>query len=315
MIMAAMLVGISVAALTFSSCSSDDNESPVSGELVSDVVPSNEGWSGNSANGVSTYLPDGAEDAEVYYAFSFSDGVCTDAVFNVVCSSAEEAGYIASMLNSGAWAEEEDEEEEDYYSLKNAESSLNQQVLFQTSSVKKALSRQAASLSRASSLAIACTQQGKVVFFKLDALKGCSLEDVKYVMEVWNNGLQYENLPSHCIFGEWNASTGKYTANNVYGFLNTKYEITTQYDGNYLDEFKTTLTMPNQDWAMIIEESWLEQQYEYEEMFGSAPEVTRSGNRVTMEALILDEVDKEQTLQLIIALDILNHTPLYISIF
>ena len=32
MIMAAMLVGISVAALTFSSCSSDDNESPVSGE-------------------------------------------------------------------------------------------------------------------------------------------------------------------------------------------------------------------------------------------------------------------------------------------
>ena len=58
MIMAAMLVGISVAALTFSSCSSDDNESPVSGELVSDVVPSNEGLKGTPNEMKIKYIAD-----------------------------------------------------------------------------------------------------------------------------------------------------------------------------------------------------------------------------------------------------------------
>lgn len=311
-----LFVGIlSLSTLVLSSCSSDDNEPPVSGELVSSIVPSDEGWSGNSANGICTYLPGNAdaEEAEVYYAFSFSDGVCTDAVFNVVCSSETEAGYMASMLNSGAWAEMEDEEE--YYALNETESPLTQQVLSQALSTKQTLSRNCASLSRAAAMAIPCTQQGKVVFFKLEVFKGCNAEDVKVVMKAWDTGLDVNSLPSHCVFGEWNASTGKYTANNVFGFLNTKYEISTKFVGDLLDEFVTTLTMPSVEWAMIIEESWLGQLEDYENMFGEAPEVTRNGNKVTMKALILDEVNKEQTLQLIIMLDISNHTPIYISMF
>lgn len=311
-----LLVGIaSVTTLMFSSCSSDDNDPPVSGDLVSNIVPSDEGWSGNSDNGVCTYLPGNvdAEEADVYYAFSFSDGECTDAVFNVVCSSEAEAGYMASMLNSGAWAEMEDEEE--YYALNETESPLTQQVLSQALSTKQTLSRNCASLSRAAAMAIPCTQQGKVVFFKLEVFKGCSAEDVKVVMKAWDTGLDVNNLPSHCVFGEWDASTGKYTANNVFGFLNTKYEISTKFKGEFLDEFVTTLTMPSVEWAMIIEESWLGQQEDYENMFGEAPELTRNGNKVTMKALILDEVNKEQTLQLIIMLDISNHTPIYISMF
>jgi len=163
-------------------------------------------------------------------------------------------------------------------------------------------------------MSILCTCQGKVVFFRMEAFKGCNAEDVKTVMKAWDSGLDINNLPSHCVFGEWNASTGKYTANNVYGFLNTAYEIAVKFDGELLDEFVTTLTMPNVEWATIIEEAWLEQQYEYEQMFGEAPEITRNGNKVTMKALILDDVNKEQTLQLIIVLDIMNHTPIYISI-
>lgn len=307
---------VSVVALAFSSCSSEgDDEPSVSGNLVSSIVPSDKGWSGNLTNGICTYLPENvdAEVADVYYAFSFSEGVCTEAVFNVVCPSEAEAGYMASMLNSGAWAEDEDEE--DYYALSKTESPLTQQMFRQALSARQTLSRNYATLSRAASMAIPCTQQGKVVFFKLEAFKGCNAEDVKVVMKVWDTGLDVNSLPSHCVFGEWNASTGKYTANNVYGFLNTKYEIATNFEGEFLDEFATTLTMPNIEWAVIIEESWLEQVYEYEQMFGEAPEVTRSENKVTMKALILDKINKEQTLQIIIMLDILNHMPFYISMF
>ena len=314
MIMVAMLVGIGMATFTFSSCSSNDDEPSASGDLVSGVVPSRDGWTGNSSNGVCTYLPTNvdAEMADVYYAFSFSDGICTDAVFNVVCSSESEANYIASILNSGTWT---DGDEDDYYALRKSENGLMKQLFTQSISIKQTFGRNLASLSRATSMVIPCTQKGKVVFFKLEIFKNCSAEDVKIAMKMWDVGLEVSELPTHCIFGEWNASTGKYTANNVYGFLNVNYEIVTKFDGGLLDEFVTTLTMPSEEWAMNVEASWLEDLYEYEQQFGAVPEVTRSGKKVTMKALILDDLNKEQTLQIIVVMDILNHMPFYVSMF
>ena len=104
-----MVLFMSVCMVGFTSCSYDD-DAPTGG-LVSSEIPS-VGWSGSTDNGIATYRPDTEEDEiTCYYAFSFENGKCKDAVFNMVCENEAMAKYLTQMLTSGEWAEEDDDEE------------------------------------------------------------------------------------------------------------------------------------------------------------------------------------------------------------
>ena len=66
------------------SCESSDPSLEAEDGLVSETVPTQKGWSGSTENGICTYAPEVGDDASGYYAFSFKDGVCSDAVYNML---------------------------------------------------------------------------------------------------------------------------------------------------------------------------------------------------------------------------------------
>ena len=147
-----MVLFMSVCMVGFTSCSYDD-DAPTDG-LVSDEIPS-VGWSGSTDNGIATYRPDTEEDEiTCYYAFSFENGKCKDAVFNMVCENEVMAKYLAKMLTSGKWAEEDDDEE---YSMSQF---TNNPVLMQALRSHKSISSAAIKTRSANVMGITCTQEG-----------------------------------------------------------------------------------------------------------------------------------------------------------
>ena len=99
------------------------------------------------------------------------------------------------------------------------------------------------------------------------------------------------------------------------GLANSRYEISTQYDGDALTDFTTTLTLPNATWAWALEESFNEQAQDYIEIFGEAPEVSRNGNQVTVKAIIAGPVTREQAEDYIIVLDMMMNMPIGVTFF
>lgn len=300
-------------------CSDDDdngNAGVNNGELVSDQVPDTPGWSGSTDNGVCTYTPQDADyqDYPGYYAFDFKGGVCQEAVYNMVCESAMEAQAISNFLNNGTFDDLLGDEEYSLTTVTADRKSVLGQSLQYLQALRKAIAHPAPA-TRADLLGISCTQSGKVVVFKLDCLKGKDGETTQYVMKAWDTGIGQDNLPDAPVFGTYDASTGRYTNNNIMGLANSRYEISTQYDGDVLTNFTTTLTLPNATWAWALEESFKEQADDYIAMFGQAPEVSRNGNQVTVKAVILDAVTREQTEDYIIVLDLMMNMPAGISFF
>ena len=45
-------------------------------------------------------------------------------------------------------------------------------------------------------MGITCTQEGKVVYFKIEAVKGLDGEELGYVMNTWDTGLDVNTLPN-----------------------------------------------------------------------------------------------------------------------
>lgn len=301
--------------INLSSCSdNDDDNTPTSG-LVSSTIPST-GWSGSTTNGICTYRSNNtSEDDEFscYYAFAFENGKCKEGVFNVVCENETYAKYISQMLNSGDWATEDDED----YSLsllKNKQSPILAQALQCTKAIQSA----AKSTRATNVMGISCTQDGKIVYFKIDAVKGLDGDDVKYVMNAWDTGLDINNLPEEPLFGTWDASTGKYTTNSINAIPNTKIEIETEFNSSdILTKYAATFTLPNEIWAEMIEESLREQAEGYEQLAGIELEITRTGNVVTTNNRNIEtsSTTKEYLVKMIVAIDILNARPIGTALF
>ena len=298
-----MVLFMSVCMVGFTSCSDDD--APTGG-LVSSEIPS-VGWSGSTDNGIATYRPDTEEDViSCYYAFSFENGKCKDAVYNMVCENEFMAKYLAKMLTSGKWAEEDDDEE---YSLSQLTKSP---VLMQ------ALRSAAIKTRSANVLGITCTQEGKVVYFKIEAVKGLDGEELGYVMSTWDTGLNVNTLPEKPIFGTWDEATGKYTSNSIYAIPGTKIEIEIAFNqSDILIKYTATFTLPNEMWAEMIEEGLREQASGLEVLAGIELEITRNGNVVTAINLNVEaeKTTKAEILKLIIAMDILNARPIVTALF
>lgn len=299
-----MVLFMSVCMVGFTSCSYDD-DAPTGG-LVSDEIPS-VGWSGSTDNGIATYRPDTEEDViSCYYAFYFENGKCKDAVYNMVCENEVMAKLLAKMLTSGKWAEEDDDEE---YSLSQLTKSP---VLMQ------ALRSAAIKTRSANVLGITCTQEGKVVYFKIEAVKGLDGEELGYVMSTWDTGLNVNTLPEKPIFGTWDEATGKYTSNSIYAIPGTKIEIETAFNqSDILTKYTATFTLPDEMWAEMIEEGLREQASGLEVLAGIEIEITRNGNVVTAINLNVEaeKTTKAEILKLIIAMDILNARPIGTAIF
>lgn len=294
---------MSVCMVGFTSCSDDD--APTGG-LVSSEIPS-VGWSGSTDNGIATYRPDTEEDEiSCYYAFSFENGKCKDAVFNMVCENEVMAKYLAKMLTSGKWAEEDDDEE---YSLSQLTKSP---VLMQ------ALRSAAIKTRSANVMGITCTQEGKVVYFKIEAVKGLDGEELGYVMSTWDTGLNVNTLPEKPIFGTWDEATGKYISNSINAIPGTKIEIEIAFNqSDILIKYTATFTLPNEMWAEMIEEALREQASGLEALAGIELEITRNGNVVTSNNLNVETANatKADILKLIIAMDILNARPIGTALF
>ena len=294
---------MSVCMVGFTSCSDDD--APTGG-LVSSEIPS-VGWSGSTDNGIATYRPDTEEDViSCYYAFSFENGKCKDAVYNMVCENEAMAKLLAKMLTSGKWAEEDDDEE---YSLSQLTKSP---VLMQ------ALRSAAIKTPSVNVMGITCTQEGKVVYFKIEAVKGLDGEELGYVMSTWDTGLNVNTLPEKPIFGTWDEATGKYTSNSIYAIPGTKIEIETAFNqSDILTKYTATFTLPDEMWAEMIEEGLREQASGLKVLAGIELEITRNGNVVTAINLNVEteNTTKAEILKLIIAMDILNARPIGTAIF
>ena len=294
-----MVLFMSVCMVGFTSCSDDD--APTGG-LVSSEIPS-VGWSGSTDNGIATYRPDTEEDEiSCYYAFSFENGKCKDAVYNMVCENEVMAKLLAKMLTSGKWAEEDDDEE---YITKSP-------VLMQ------ALRSAAIKTRSANVLGITCTQEGKVVYFKIEAVKGLDGEELGYVMSTWDTGLNVNTLPEKPIFGTWDEATGKYISNSIYAIPGTKIEIETAFNqSDILTKYTATFTLPDEMWAEMIEEGLREQASGLKVLAGIELEITRNGNVVTAINLNVEaeKTTKAEILKLIIAMDILNARPIGTAIF
>lgn len=299
-----MVLFMSACMVGFTSCSYD-GDAPTDG-LVSSEIPS-VGWSGSTDNGIATYRPDTEEDEiSCYYAFSFENGKCKDAVYNMVCENEVMAKLLAKMLTSGKWAEEDDDEE---YSLSQLTKSP---VLMQ------ALRSAAIKTRSANVLGITCTQEGKVVYFKIEAVKGLNGEELGYVMSTWDTGLNVNTLPEKPIFGTWDEATGKYTSNSIYAIPGTKIEIETAFNqSDILTKYTATFTLPDEMWAEMIEEGLREQASGLEVLAGIEIEITRNGNVVTAINLNVEaeKTTKAEILKLIIAMDILNARPIGTAIF
>lgn len=304
--------------ISLSACSDDDDENDglVPG-LVSSTVPT-EGWSGSTTNGICTYRPGNIdpedEDFSCYYAFSFENGKCTDGVFNVVCESENVAKQLSQMLNDGSWVDEGDEEDYSMSQLKNDRNPVLMQALRCFKTIKTAVK----STRAVDVMGITCTQEGRIVYFRVEAVKGLDGEDVKYVMKAWNTGLEMSTLPEKTIFGTWDEAAGKYTSNSIYAIPGTKVEIATAFSSlNILTKYVITYTLPNVTWAAVIEESLEEQLEGYEELTGIEFAISRTDNIVTvnMRNVEIANTTKEYLIKMIIAMDILNARPIGSALF
>lgn len=297
------------------SCSSDDDEnsggapSGAVAELVSAHVPT-QGWNGDIQNGVVTYCPyvvdnSGAEDEydmdfQPYYAFSFESGKCKNAVFNLVCPSDNIAKQMERVLRDGSWAMEENEDDVKRSGiLRNARSRISKMT-------------RAGSDMNLKDLALLVYRSGSVIYIEIECLRGLSSDDVQALILHWEG--KSKVIPNKIIVGKWDESTGIYTNNKILQWGIT-YEIKTGFDGNLLKSYVTTMTFPNATLAQAIFESIEEQNRQIGARTGLYPEAKLEGRTLNEHAVILGDITKEQTLQLIAAIDWMMSQPFFISMF
>lgn len=294
------------------SCESSDPSLEAEDGLVSETVPTQRGWSGSTENGICTYAPEVGDDASGYYAFSFKDGVCSDAVYNMVCDSEVEAMAVVEMINKGEFGYDEDEDFSDYSAIaKSPALALSARQL----ALMKKIILENQKATRADFTGITCSRDGKVVFIKVDCFKNKDGEIVKQVVEAWDSGLNINNLPDAPVFGTYDKATGKYTLENILGIDGSVYEINVSFENDFLKSLKTSVTMPTESWAQMLEESLREQFSSYGEIFGQEPDLKREGKKITVNAAVSGDVERETVENYIIVIDIMMNKPFLANMF
>ena len=307
---------VAMQSMVFISCSSDDNDNgdaasseDVTG-LVSATTPSL-GWSGDMQNGIVTYCPSivdnsDAEDEydvdnQTYYAFSFENGHCKNAIFNMICPNERMAQKFEAAFRDGTWAVMDDDDEDYDTRLFVSAQRIKQQIKTAT---------RAHSGYNLQDLALPVYRIGKVLYITIDCLKGKSGDDVKYLILCWEG--KSTVIPNKIVTGKWDESIGRYTNDNLLA-LHITYEISTKFENNLLKEYVTTMTFPNTTWAQAMYEEIEAQNRRTGAQTGLYPKATLSGRTMKEEAVIYGDVTKEQTLQLIAIIDYAMSQPFFVS--
>ncbi len=305
--LAALMIGFGI-----TSCNREDVPvNPDMGGVVVNVVPA-EGWAGDMENGVATYTPEQDYYPEEDYiqgtcfAFEFSESVCQNAAYNIICTDEFWAQQYQKLLNSGEWADFEDDEEYAVAS-RGVSDLIDLNPAQQIKRMWGTLSTRASS-----SLSFNVKREGKVLYVAIHNFKGVSSEDVTYAVNVWEGRIY---TPDHFIFGQWNASTGVYTCNNLYS-LGVNYRVEVGFDSaRNVESYVTTMTFPSADWASIMYGAFREQAEELGTQFGATPKVNLTGSTVRIEAVILAEVSEEFIVQYLMFLDFANNVPMLSMLF
>lgn len=299
--------------VSLTSCESDEPSLEAEDGLVSETVPTQKGWSGSTENGICTYAPEtDVDDISGYYAFSFKNGVCSDAVYNMVCDSELQAIAVVEMINKGEFDYDEDEDISGYSAIaKSPALALSARQL----ELMKKIMLENQQTTRADFTGITCSREGKVVFIKVDCFKNKDGETIKKVVEIWDTELYYDNLPDAPVFGTYDKAAGKYTLKNILGIDGSTYEINTSFENDLLKSLSTSVTMPTESWAQMLEASLREEFSGYQEIFGQEPEINRQGKKITVNAIVSGEVARETVENYIIVIDIMMNKPFFASMF
>lgn len=301
----------SVFAVGFSSCTSGDEDEPISSglkDLVSSVIPS-EGWTGSSDNGILKFAPynDDSEDVSSYFAFDIKGGICQSAVYNLVMPSATEARQFAKMFNDGTWMNIDDDDDDDYFYMPSHKSSnLARRVL--------ACIKRAPATRSSFTLPIPVQQDGKVIYIVITNLEGLSVADLREAVSLWTaDDSDSLKIPNRVVFGTY--ENGRYLCHNMHG-MNITYEIDTDFNSaGFCTEYVTTLTLPTEDWARFYYEAYESQLDDFEERFGKRPELSRDGKKVRLTAVIFGDVPRADVDLMIYTIDWINNCPFICNIF
>ena len=309
----AMLVTAAIS-ISFTACSSDDDDNgggDPSGDvagLVSETAPSL-GWSGDMQNGTVTYCPrivDNSDaedeydmDAQTYYAFDFKDGKCQAAVFDMICPSEKLAKQLETAFRDGTWATMDDEYD------------VRRNTFLQRVKEQVKVATRAGSDNSLQDLALLVYRNGRVIYILIDCLKGKSGDDVQSLVLYWEG--KSAIIPNNIIAGTWDDQTGIYTNNYILAWGIT-YRINTVFENNLLKDYVTTMTFPNQTLAEVMYQAIEEQNRQIGAQTGLYPKATLDGKTLKEIAVIYGDLTKEQTLQLITAIDWMLSRPFFISL-
>lgn len=324
------------ATIGFYSCSSDDGDitPPPGGEAVTPPVSYDAGWSGNFENGTANFVferydygyDDEEEDVKSdFYSFDFKEGVCTDAKYCIEFYDSKTAKFYATLILSGELFDDsyyEDEEDDEYYYEEDDEDYYyNYENSLKALKKIKEIAVSAKTRAGYSDMGMTVYLTKNIIYIPLDNYKGKMADDIR-------NGISnFETTTEDFLYGEYDSAKGEYFCDNVRGIISNGKTI--QYKVNmtftperYIKTYVTTVTMPNQSWAMALYDTWRGDVESIGQMFGVSPTLNMDGNVITLKAITryditnpelaqyAQDVTEEQILKVLRFIDRNNGTPM-----
>ncbi|MDE6230661.1 MAG: hypothetical protein K2M37_03475 [Muribaculaceae bacterium] len=279
--------------------------------LVSNDIP-NEGWSGSLTDGVARYgISDDYDEGE-YLSFVMDNGVCQGASLNLVFESSSIAKRIAKILNSGELGDFDDDDDDEWLSPAKVKEE-GKGVIGVPKFSGKALRRMTSLVkaTRANGLVIPVSCKGNVVYVMIPNFVGTHSQDILNVVGYWTGNVY--TLPDHIVFGKY--SNGVYTCDDLYG-VGLNYRIETTFDSqDYCTGYKTIVTCPTEDWAYLMYATLDEQADEMYEEYGVRPTLSLNNKKVTMDAVIIGDVSRDEVFSMICFMDWANNRPFLLNMF
>lgn len=287
--------------LGFVACG-DDNDEPA---IVLPPVPATEGWS-TATDGTVIYTVDNDADTEdeldSYYSFKVNKNKVSEALYVGVAYNEQIAKQLGNLFQTGQWADMDEDEAGLAPARQTKRANISRGF---TNNLRGVIRTLKATRAESYILPFSVNVSGRNIYITIPAFEGKSLESVKNVINYWEGNGEVE--PSDFMFGTWDGTT--YTCNNIAG-VGVNYKVVTAYNSdNECTSYVTTVACPNSSWAAVYKKSLEEQASGFEEMFGKAPIITQNGNTITVEAAIVDMIEKEYIVMLLQEFDWLNNEP------
>lgn len=256
------------------------------------------GWSGSTTNGPAVHVLETFtgynEFKNHHYSFTFKNGICTDAKYNIEFANLRFANEFASAIRSGEWAlddEEDDYKDYDYEDEDEDEDDYN--------------------------IAVPLTvyTSGNTVYIPLDNFIGKTGASIK-------EGLTSTDIPQDFIYGNYDATKGEYICNNALGIISNGNDIEFKVNVTFTDDRKVKSTRsiiiaPSTALTELLYEAFYSIANMLYQKFGIAPEISHIGNTLILEIAQTDNanlVSEEEYLKILKATDKMLALP-FISMF